>query len=289
MTEETSEALAREDRLSARFRSLTPTPVPVQTTVIRWDRVVLLAGLCLMALVGAVIWWVKAGSDDQTKDGAADVAILGSTSGPEASAASESLRQPSAPQPATPEPATPEPATPEPAAPQPAAPQPAEPQPAAPQPAAPQPAAPQPATPQPATPQPAAPPSALADASNPEADSPAGPEYTIATPDLLRLQLSWTVRDFEPLDRIESVVSLAGRDLLRVYLFTELAGSSGQTVYHDWYLGDTRVARVPVRVTRDPMRISTSKRINSSMLGGWRAEAVREDGSLLGRVVFRVE
>ncbi len=284
MTEETSEALAREDRLSARFRSLTPTPVPVQTTVIRWDRVVLLAGLCLMALVGAVIWWVKAGSDDQTKEGAPDVAVLGSTGGREASAASEPLLQPSASRPAAPDPAAPELATPEPAAPEPVAPQPA-----APQPATPQPAAPQPAAPQPATPQPAAPPSALADASNPEADSPAGPEYTIATPDLLRLQLSWTVRDFEPLDRIESVVSLAGRDLLRVYLFTELAGSSGQTVYHDWYLGDTRVARVPVRVTRDPMRISTSKRINSSMLGGWRAEAVREDGSLLGRVVFRVE
>ncbi len=274
MTEETSEALAREDRLSARFRSLTPTPVPVQTTVIRWDRVVLLAGLCLMALVGAVIWWVKAGSDDQTKEGAPDVAVLGSTGGREASAASEPLLQPSASRPAAPDPAAPDPAAPELATPEPAATEPVTPQPAA---------------PQPATPQPAAPPSALADASNPEADSPAGPEYTIATPDLLRLQLSWTVRDFEPLDRIESVVSLAGRDLLRVYLFTELAGSSGQTVYHDWYLGDTRVARVPVRVTRDPMRISTSKRINSSMLGGWRAEAVREDGSLLGRVVFRVE
>lgn len=110
----------------------------------------------------------------------------------------------------------------------------------------------------------------------------------IASDHLQRAQLTWEIRDREPTTALPASISLGSKEVIRVYFFNELQGLKGQTVYHDWYLNDERVARVDINTYLDQMRASSGKYINQEMLGEWRVEAVTESGENLGTGSFSV-
>ncbi|TBW50358.1 DUF2914 domain-containing protein [Marinobacter halodurans] len=110
----------------------------------------------------------------------------------------------------------------------------------------------------------------------------------ITSDHLLRAQLTPAVDGHEPTTMLPSVVHMGDDDLIKVYYFNELKGLKGHTVYNDWYLGDKRVARVPIDAYLDQMRAFSSKNINRSMLGDWRVKTVTDEGDVLATGHFRV-
>lgn len=122
----------------------------------------------------------------------------------------------------------------------------------------------------------------------PAAEDEGNSRVTIKSDHLLRAQLTPAVDGHEPTTVLPSLVHMGDDDLIKVYYFNELKGLKGHTVYHDWYLGDQRMARVSIDAYLDQMRASSSKNINRSMLGDWRVKTVTDEGDVLATGRFRV-
>ncbi len=96
------------------------------------------------------------------------------------------------------------------------------------------------------------------------------------------------LKDKEPVDQLPADLKMNDKGVFRIYFFNMMADLKGQTVFHNWYLNDKRVAHVRIQPYSDLMRASSAKYINRNMLGQWRVEAVTEQGKVLGSGRFRV-
>jgi hypothetical protein len=102
------------------------------------------------------------------------------------------------------------------------------------------------------------------------------------------LQLTSRLKNKSPTDLLGAEITLGDRQLVKVYAYSELTNLKGEKVFHVWYQGDKRMARIPVGVYLDDMRASTSKYIDQTMGGDWHLEITRANGEQLGRMDFRV-
>lgn len=121
-----------------------------------------------------------------------------------------------------------------------------------------------------------------------ESDEKPIPQVTLNPLYIDTLQLTSALKDKNPTDLLDAEIVLEGDKLMKVYAYSELTNLKGERVFHDWYRGTERVARVPVGVYLDDMRASTSKYIDQTMAGDWHLEITRPNGERLGRVDFRV-
>jgi len=101
-------------------------------------------------------------------------------------------------------------------------------------------------------------------------------------------QLTSDVQHGEPIDHAGARIPMNEKGLIRVYLYTEMEGLQGRTLYHDWYLGDQRMARVTMRPQAATVAASSSKFIDRHMLGNWRVEVHSSDGEPMVRTAFEV-
>lgn len=113
-------------------------------------------------------------------------------------------------------------------------------------------------------------------------------DIEILSSHILRAQLSNEIQDREPVDVASAVIPMNDEGLVTVYLFTELEGLQGQTVYYDWYRGEKREARVALRPHLSSMRAYASKFIDRHMLGEWRVEVQTAAGEPLAQGDFEV-
>lgn len=130
-----------------------------------------------------------------------------------------------------------------------------------------------------ADPQPAnmgAPPSAGA------AATPAAPAAPAPAGSVARAQFTSEVRDREPADLL---TSLPNTDT-RIYFFTELKGLAGQTVMHRWEHNGKVMAEVPIEVGGERWRTFTSKTLDPSLTGEWKASVIDAGGSTLSASTF---
>lgn len=122
----------------------------------------------------------------------------------------------------------------------------------------------------------------------PTTASAAAAEVRILSEHLSRVQLTSGLLDKEPVDQAPALMPMNTDGLIKVYLFTRIEGLKGQTVFHDWYLGDERMARVSIDTLTDQMRASSSKYIDQHMLGKWTVMVRTAEGELLARGEFEV-
>jgi hypothetical protein len=92
----------------------------------------------------------------------------------------------------------------------------------------------------------------------------------------------------KPVDTLTKSLRMNAEGLLRVYLYTEIRGLSGTTLYHTWYLNGDRMARVRIPVVRDDYRASSSKFIDTMMLGTWQVTITDDSGKPYADVSFVV-
>ncbi|WP_416394875.1 DUF2914 domain-containing protein [Allohahella sp. A8] len=105
---------------------------------------------------------------------------------------------------------------------------------------------------------------------------------------IARASLAAGLRDREPIGIYENAVSLNGKDLITVYMFTQTIGYVGETLFHNWYLNDKRIAQVTIKPWISPMRASSSKKIIPPMIGYWRVEIVDANDKKLAVTTFEV-
>jgi len=103
-----------------------------------------------------------------------------------------------------------------------------------------------------------------------------------------RAQLTSRVERKQPLDRLGSVIYMTNDQLLRVFLFTEMSGLAGRTLYHRWYLDEEQMAEVTINVRNDDVSASSSKFIDKFMLGNWTVRVEDDLGNLLVTAEFAV-
>ncbi len=105
---------------------------------------------------------------------------------------------------------------------------------------------------------------------------------------ILRAQLTHTLKKGEPGEKLGSQIAMKGEGLIRVYLFTDMANLSGETLYHDWYLAGKRMARVKINVKSDQVAASSSKFIDKYMTGDWRVNVSNGRGESFVSAQFTV-
>ncbi|AZZ91863.1 DUF2914 domain-containing protein [Hahella sp. KA22] len=121
-----------------------------------------------------------------------------------------------------------------------------------------------------------------------ETVSSGGEPVKIFSDAISRAQLTQELDDSEPTNALRNSIVMNDEGLLRIYLFTEMMDMTGQTLYHDWYRGDKRVARIRIRPHRSPMRASSSKFIDRHMLGQWTVKVTGPEGDILAEAAFSV-
>ncbi|MDX1453140.1 MAG: DUF2914 domain-containing protein [Oleiphilaceae bacterium] len=103
-----------------------------------------------------------------------------------------------------------------------------------------------------------------------------------------RAELTQTLRNGEPGEPLSYEVAMNDEGIIKVILFTEMEGLRGKTLYHEWYRGDRRMARVRIPVNVDHQSSHSSKFINQQMLGEWRVKVLDDQGELYAEANFKV-
>lgn len=97
-----------------------------------------------------------------------------------------------------------------------------------------------------------------------------------------RAQFTSAVKNLEPLD---SLMALSN-DKTRVAYFTEIQDMAGQTVIHRWEYNGKVMAEVPFKVGAARWRVYSSKTLDPSWVGEWKASVVDSTGSSLSVNTF---
>jgi hypothetical protein len=80
-----------------------------------------------------------------------------------------------------------------------------------------------------------------------------------------------------------------GADVGRVFCFTRVVGSEGETtVHHVWYHGEEERADVELRVGGSSWRVWSSKAIVPEWTGQWRVEVQDAQGNVIETIQFTV-
>ncbi|WP_020407254.1 DUF2914 domain-containing protein [Hahella ganghwensis] len=115
------------------------------------------------------------------------------------------------------------------------------------------------------------------------------PEVSVYTDQLRRVVLTTELRNFEPINEIQGAVQSREDRAVKVILFTEIEGMTGKEVFHNWYLGDRRLARIRIKPHRSPMRASSSKHIDQHMTGSWTVKVTDNSDQVLAVARFEVK
>lgn len=103
-----------------------------------------------------------------------------------------------------------------------------------------------------------------------------------AAAQVARAQFTTQVADNEPADRITTLAN----DQTRVLFFTELRELAGQTVTHRWEFQGKVVGDVPLEVGAARWRTYSSKTLDPSQTGEWKASVIDANGQTLAVTTF---
>ncbi|TNC81814.1 MAG: hypothetical protein C9356_06665 [Oleiphilus sp.] len=102
-------------------------------------------------------------------------------------------------------------------------------------------------------------------------------------------ELTHVVTDGKPAEPLGYNIAMSEQGIIKVILYTEMQGLQKSVLYHDWYLGDKRQARVRIPVNVAQQNSYSSKFINHQMLGDWSVKIVDEQGELYAQASFTVQ
>jgi len=103
---------------------------------------------------------------------------------------------------------------------------------------------------------------------------------------LKRIAVASALKDREPVDPAEVFPSTVGR----VYCFTHIVNANGpKQITHKWYLGETLVSSVNLKINGASWRTYSSKTINLGQTGLWKVEVLGPDGEMLGEIRFEIK
>ncbi len=100
-----------------------------------------------------------------------------------------------------------------------------------------------------------------------------------------RATFTSSIQEREPTDQLSTLTN----DNDQIYYFTELRGMAGHSVTHRWEHDGKVVAEVPFDVGGDRWRVYSSKRLDPSWTGEWRASVIDATGTTLSVNTFNYD
>ncbi|GMQ91319.1 MAG: hypothetical protein BMS9Abin11_0627 [Gammaproteobacteria bacterium] len=110
----------------------------------------------------------------------------------------------------------------------------------------------------------------------------ATPAKAMAKGEVARSAFTTSVDNREPVDNINSLEN----NQTKIYYFTELRNMQGQTVKHRWEYKGKIMAEVPFQINGSRWRTYSSKKLDPSWNGEWKASVVDEAGNTLSVNTF---
>ena len=111
------------------------------------------------------------------------------------------------------------------------------------------------------------------------------PEVTANTGTVSRAAFTSAVENREPTDRLSSINNNQGE----IMYFTELRDMAGQSVTHRWEHNGKVMAEVPFNVGGNRWRVYSSKKLDPSWTGSWKASVISANGETLSVSTFNYE
>lgn len=99
---------------------------------------------------------------------------------------------------------------------------------------------------------------------------------------VMRAVFTTDIEDHKPANIIFNLTN----DKTRVWYFTEIKGMAGQTVIHRWEYNGKLMLEKPFKVGASHWRVYSSKTLDPSWLGEWKASTVDANGSSLSVNTF---
>jgi hypothetical protein len=98
-----------------------------------------------------------------------------------------------------------------------------------------------------------------------------------------RAQFTTAIHNKQPVDALPNPVP---KYIRKIYLFTEVVGAEGKTIYHRWIYQNKIMAEVPLKIKSNRFRTWSSKRMTSAWKGRWTVEVLNEDKQPIARHHF---
>lgn len=123
------------------------------------------------------------------------------------------------------------------------------------------------------------------------APAPAAPPTSTAAPaaaaagSVARAQFTSSVQDHEPTDKLTALTN----DKTRIYYFTELKDLAGHKVTHRWEHDGKVIYEQTFDVTSPRYRTYSSKTLDPSWTGEWKASVIDDRGGTLSASTFTYE
>jgi len=113
----------------------------------------------------------------------------------------------------------------------------------------------------------------------------AAPAAAANTGSVSRATFTSGIENREPTDKLTSINTSQGE----ILYFTELRDMAGQSVIHRWEHGGKIFAEVPFKVGGNRWRVYSSKKLDPSWTGPWKASVIGANGETLSVSTFNYE
>jgi len=111
------------------------------------------------------------------------------------------------------------------------------------------------------------------------------PEMMANTGTVSRASFTSAVENREPVDQLSSINNNQGE----IMYFTELRDMAGQSVTHRWEHDGKVMAEVPFNVGGNRWRVYSSKKLDPSWTGSWKASVISASGETMSVSTFNYE
>ena len=119
--------------------------------------------------------------------------------------------------------------------------------------------------------------------SAPQATSaPATPAASQAPGTVARAAFTSAIEEREPTDNVNNLTT----ENDKIFYFTEIRDMAGRTVTHRWEHNGQVMAEVPFEIRGNRWRVYSSKTLDPSLTGQWKASVVDANGSTLSANTF---
>lgn len=113
-------------------------------------------------------------------------------------------------------------------------------------------------------------------------------QVLILSGNIRRAQLTRSLIGGTPQDRLDGIIPMNAKGLIKVFLYMETTGLKGRVLYHDWYWKDKLIAHARIPVKRNDQNCATSKYIDRIMTGPWRVAVVDDRKKVYAEARFEV-
>ncbi len=111
------------------------------------------------------------------------------------------------------------------------------------------------------------------------------PEMMANTGTVSRASFTSAVENREPTDQLSSINNNQGE----IMYFTELRDMAGQSVTHRWEHNGKVMAEIPFNVGGNRWRVYSSKKLDPSWTGPWKASVISANGETMSVSTFNYE